>query len=517
MVDFTNHKEGTAFFNSIGRDITSALMVRHGRRMLLWLAPGANPRASPEWLLNAVIMPTLRCVGIALVVDEYPTGALHPAARAAADAAHVAASAAAASFADAASVAAHGAADANARYAAADAAYAAFLSDVTAISQNSVKAAALRRMPLWREGMPPEVAANCQDLKDFLKNQNQDWQVWFELFETHLDPNHFNKPLGEQIALKDEAFWNQDSAAINAGLRRLVVENAPRLVEEFAPRPQIDLNRIMEVASPTVVINASGQLDSEANSAIDILNPSRRVNDLILIQIDNIDVLLRCTQFSRDAEKMLENYREEIKKHPARQMSSGRLQNCLNLFNLEVLDSPSALEPLSQVAKGAADSFAFHHQNLIELFTKLRDQLEVYAATQVHLDESKYQAVAHAARQFELAAQSSLAEGTVTEQFVEDAKAFRVTVNAENSSNANIHINIANQTALPPTAEPHQQIAPEPRKNFFFRFVGWISKTWALGTSVWTAAGSPLGIALIVKAKILCEALKEYFSGSTWT
>lgn len=166
-------------------------------------------------------------------------------------------------------------------------------------------------------GMPGEVAALWRSLKSSLLAQNQDWDVWTRWYEARVKGEPSNRDLDLAIATIPNEDWEQGPAHVNKLIKALEDKFAPRAAPTIKP---VTLQELASIASPTIVLTASGQIDAIPNPKFDLpivepdkllsaSNSLRKIIDITLAALpQNAPPALR---------RSFEIYNQELTDNPA--------------------------------------------------------------------------------------------------------------------------------------------------------------------------------------------------------
>lgn len=175
----------------------------------------------------------------------------------------------------------------------------------------------LASSPLWEVTVPDKILLYWQNLKSFLLAQNQDWDVWTRWYEARVNGEPSNKDLDLAIATIPNEDWEKGPAHVNKLIKALEDKFAPRAAPMIK---RVTLQELASIASPTIVLTASGQIDAIPNPKFDLpivepdkllsaSNSLRKIIDITLAALpQNAPPALR---------RSFEIYNQELTDNPA--------------------------------------------------------------------------------------------------------------------------------------------------------------------------------------------------------
>jgi hypothetical protein len=220
------------------------------------------------------------------------------------------------------------------------------------------------------------------------------------------------------IATRNDSFWDRepvvvlDEIAEHIGWMPMPLAHPPREVD------RVDLSRIVEVASPTASINASGQFDFSPNPETDSGGEGDETIDLLRRQSALCDVVIAALPKNAPPHLVvaINRYKAELMLHGALP-ALGLLQDMVVTLRSAIRDQDETDPWLPAERRQPFEQFHGNHVALMAQFSKSSVREEVYA--KVFLDEEKAgDAISEESRALLEAVRVAHESGLTTDEFL---------------------------------------------------------------------------------------------------
>ena len=416
MVDFSNQNEAVSWFTSRGRAFSVTFAARTALRAVPFLSPMANRQSNlgDERTLETVLA-FFRCSVTSLSSSKYSDQAdfLETYSLAASLSPHItdvlgrlkhrALSGACVSARSAAIAASY---SAGSPAFSARSAYEAIVSSVlyppsaSAIIQDEIlvesgnSSEEVASTKAWAESsssarinnFPGEFNRLWQSLKSFLLAQNQDWDVWTRWYEARVNGEPSNKDLDLAIATIPNEDWEQGPAHVNALIKALEDKYAPKAAHLGKP---VTLQEILSIASPTIALNVSGQIDAIPNPRFD--RPIVQQDDLLkasnsLRKIIDVTLAALPKNAPPALRRSFEIYNQELTENPTAPIL-GDIVDFHDIIHAGLNEPDAEREWLTASLYLSFEKYFLRHAAFLAMFSSNDEKFEILARLEV--DQAK--------------------------------------------------------------------------------------------------------------------------------
>ncbi len=372
----------------------------------------------------------------------------------------------------------------------------------------------------------PEWAQNkWSDFQDSLLMRGLHWRIWVQWYDAVLngyDPWNLPREVGSELLLDALAWpnekWQRPAAEVNADIQALIEAarervageregDPPELVTDLGelPDPAPTREEIIAAASPTVGLNAKGQIDVKANEEFDKPVASDELYELPDQQISLINVIVAA--LPANAPKVLglcfTEYRKHLKKRRY-QPHLGTLKDHCAIIRAE-FNGKDAGDWCGEGQTKAFERFFANDDTFMRHFPLDPKRDELYGAAEVDVTGLQDPELRKRYDEFAEAAQEAADAGIATQDFADTVKAdaqFAKIVSDPKPLDADLVTSLDDRPAPPPVSA---------EKRFILSKFGFASKVQTAGGAVTIVKDGPEAAnKLVAAAQSLWELLSSF-------